>query len=85
MLAGFLMLLLHVIVLSGIGPIEILWPIWVVAGGIGFPLFAFGMSRTFARRHKSRKHDKFNSAKNRPKSLYLGLFHYPYLLFKIPS
>ena len=48
MLAGALMLLLHVIVLSGIGSIEILWPIWLVAGVIGFPLFAFAMSRAFA-------------------------------------
>ena len=48
MLAGALMLLLHVIVLSGIGSIEILWPIWLVAGVIGFPLFALGMSRAFA-------------------------------------
>ena len=48
MLAGILMLLLHVIVLSGIGSIEILWPMWVLAGGIGFPLFGFGMSRAFA-------------------------------------
>ena len=48
MLAGALMLLLHVIVLSGIGSIEILWPMWVLAGGIGFPLFGFGMSRAFA-------------------------------------
>lgn len=47
MLAGALMLLLHVIVLSGIGSIEILWPIWLVAGVIGFPLFAFAMSRAF--------------------------------------
>ena len=48
MLAGALMLLLHVIVLSRIGSIEILWPIWLVAGAIGFPLFAFAMSRAFA-------------------------------------
>ena len=48
MLAGALMLLLHVIVLSCIGSIEILWPIWLVAGVIGFPLFAFAMSRAFA-------------------------------------
>ena len=48
MLAGALMLLLHVIVLSGIGSIEILWKIWLVAGVIGFPLFAFAMSRAFA-------------------------------------
>ena len=48
MLAGALMLLLHVIVLSGIGSIENLWPIWLVAGVIGFTLFAFAMSRAFA-------------------------------------
>ena len=48
MIAGGLMLLLHVIVLSGIGSIEILWPIWIVAGAIGFPLWAIGMSRAFA-------------------------------------
>ena len=48
MVAGGLMLLLHVIVLSGIGSIENLWPIWIVAGAIGFPVFALGMSRAFA-------------------------------------
>ena len=53
MIAGGLMLLLHIIVLSGIGSIEILWPIWIVAGAIGFPLRAIGMSRAFASKLQS--------------------------------
>ena len=48
-LAGSLILLMHVIALSGLAPdLEVIWPIWLVAGLIGFPLFALGMSRAFA-------------------------------------
>ena len=47
--AGSLILLMHVIALSGLAPdLEVIWPIWLVAGLIGFPLFALGMSRAFA-------------------------------------
>ena len=47
--AGSLILLMHVIALSGLFPdTDVFWPIWIVAGAIGFPLFAFGMSRAFA-------------------------------------
>ena len=47
--AGSLILLMHVIALSGLAPdSDIFWPIWIVAGAIGFPLFALGMSRAFA-------------------------------------
>ena len=48
-LGGSLILLVHVIALSGLAPDpEAIWPIWLVAGLIGFPLFALGMSRAFA-------------------------------------
>ena len=47
--AGSLILLMHVIALSGLAPdSEVFFPIWIVAGAIGFPLFALGMSRAFA-------------------------------------
>ena len=47
--AGSLILLMHVIALSGLAPDpEVFFPIWIVAGAIGFPLFALGMSRAFA-------------------------------------
>ena len=48
-LGGSLILLMHVMALSGLAPNpEFIWPIWLVAGLIGFPLFALGMSRAFA-------------------------------------
>ena len=47
--AGSLMLLMHAIALSGLAPdTDFFFPIWIVAGAIGFPLFALGMSRAFA-------------------------------------
>ena len=48
-LGGSLILLMHVMAFSGLAPNpEFIWPIWLVAGLIGFPLFALGMSRAFA-------------------------------------
>ena len=47
-LGGSLILLMHVMAFSGLAPNpEVIWPIWLVAGLIGFPLFALGMSRAF--------------------------------------
>ena len=47
--AGSLMILMQAAALSGlVSDPMIFWPIWLVAGGIGFPLFAVGMSRAFA-------------------------------------
>ena len=40
---------MHVIALSGLAQdTDVFWPIWIVAGAIGFPLFALGMSKAFA-------------------------------------
>ena len=47
--AGALIVLLHILALTGLatGLDNVLWPVWLIAGLIGFPLWSLGMSQAF--------------------------------------